>query len=187
VSTQTRVADSLRSGMRMGGRLLGSLAESRLVGDLGRRVSVGGCCCEIPPPCWMPKSLGDVKSYVCAGGTAVLRLRVENCGHTSRSFTIEAAGADKDAVKLSPGSLTLGPMERAVATATVAVGAEARRGQEREALVWVRGCHDHVVRWTVKVEGGSESCHELDVADCPDYVHHWYDHFYCPRPCPNRG
>ena len=27
---------------------------------------------------------------------------------------------------------------------------------------------------------------ELTVEDCPDLVHHWYDHFYCPRPCPNR-
>jgi hypothetical protein len=29
------------------------------------------------------------------------------------------------------------------------------------------------------------------VEDCPDLIHHWYDHFYCPRPCieerSNRG
>jgi hypothetical protein len=21
------------------------------------------------------------------------------------------------------------------------------------------------------------------VEDCPDLLHHWYDHFYCNRPC----
>jgi len=51
-------------------------------------------------------------------------------------------------------------------------------------LVWIRGCVDHVVRWTVKSSRrGSDCCHELEIDDCPDYVHHWYDHFYCPRPC----
>jgi hypothetical protein len=22
------------------------------------------------------------------------------------------------------------------------------------------------------------------VDDCPDNIHHWYDHFYCDRGCP---
>jgi hypothetical protein len=26
-------------------------------------------------------------------------------------------------------------------------------------------------------------CREVDVNDDPDYVLHWYDHFYVTRPC----
>jgi hypothetical protein len=28
------------------------------------------------------------------------------------------------------------------------------------------------------------SCPEVEVDDCPDNIHHWYDHFYCERGCP---
>jgi hypothetical protein len=53
--------------------------------------------------------------------------------------------------------------------------------------VWIHGCVEHAVRWTVRVAGrGGDSCNELDIDDCPDYVHHWYDHFYCARPCGHR-
>jgi len=24
---------------------------------------------------------------------------------------------------------------------------------------------------------------DIEIEDCPDLIHHWYDHFYCPRPC----
>jgi hypothetical protein len=27
---------------------------------------------------------------------------------------------------------------------------------------------------------------EVEIEDCPDLIHHWYDHFYCERPCPSR-
>jgi hypothetical protein len=26
----------------------------------------------------------------------------------------------------------------------------------------------------------------VEVEDCPDLIHHWYDHFYCDRPCTDR-
>ena len=187
MSAQARVADTIRSGARRGGDLLASVAGSPMLGELAGRVMPGGCSCDIPPPCWLPKSLGEVRSAICAGGTAVLRFRITNCAMEERTVRVEVAGGGKADVKLTPAQLALGPMERGVVTATLGLPATASSGEEREALIWVLGCHDHYVRWTVRASGGSDSCHELVVDDCPDYVHHWYDHFYCQRPCPGHG
>ena len=186
MTTQSAVADSIRDGARIGAGLLQALADSRLVGDIGSRLS-RKCSCDIPPPCWMPRSLGEVKSFVCAGGTAVLRLRITNCGADGENFRVEVTNNPKKDVTIAPAALALGSMERGVVTLTLSSKAAASKGEERELLVWVRGCHDHYTRWTVTVGRGADSCHELDVEDCPDYLHHWYDHFYCPRPCPNSG
>ena len=139
--------------------------------------------CKIPPPCWMPQSIGEVACHVCPGGTATVRLRISNCGATRRDIAIEAAGK-ATGVTITPAKLSLGPMEREFVTASVAVPAEAATGQEFEVLLWVRGCRDHYLRWTVKVATrGASCCHEVEVEDCPDPIHHWYDHFYCARPC----
>jgi hypothetical protein len=182
MSTQLRVADSVRMGANLAADLIESLASSSIARDLSRRMPAR-CSCEIPPPCWMPKGLGRVRSRVCPGGTAVLRLRVTNCGASQRAFQIEATGADADDVKLEPAKLALDPMDAATVTATIPVPMSSS-SHEREALVWVHGCHSHFLRWAVGTGGSSDSCHELDVEDCPDYIHHWYDHFYCDHPCP---
>jgi hypothetical protein len=75
-------------------------------------------------------------------------------------------------------------MEREWFRASLPTPEGASPGQRYETLVWVLGCNAHYLRWGVKVaENGADSCHEVKVDDCPDYVHHWYDHFYCNRPC----
>ena len=57
-------------------------------------------------------------------------------------------------------------------------------GRPVEVLLWVVGCNTHYLRWIVEpADGISSSCHEVEIDDCPDFVHHWYDHFYCDRPC----
>jgi hypothetical protein len=101
--------------------------------------------------------------------------------------TIKVAGTNA-AVKAEPASLALGPLEEGVVTLSLAVPAGATKGQTQKSLVWVHGCKDHYFRWTVvAVEAGVVCCAgEVDVEDCPDLIHHWYDHFYCQRPCPNR-
>ena len=140
-------------------------------------------CCDIPPACWLPRSLGEVRSFVCAGATASVRVRVTNC--QPRSSSIEVAFAEAAAGKVEPASATLGPMERKSFNASVAVPANVDKGHEIETLLWVRGCNAYYLRWIVEVrENASQSCcHEIEVEDCSDYVHHWYDHFYCDRPC----
>jgi len=139
--------------------------------------------CEIPPPCWMPRPLGEIHSLVCPGGTAVVRIRVTNC--QARASRVRAAFAEgKFAAEVTPDELVLSPMERGWFTATVAVPADACKGEKTERLLWVRGCNAHYLRWTVEpADGVASSCHEIQVDDCPDPIHHWYDHFYCDRPC----
>jgi hypothetical protein len=143
------------------------------------------CGCKIPPPCWMPQSAGCVVSHVCPGSPAVLCIRITNCGPGERTINVDDAG--KNVVTFKPNVLTLGPMETGVVTVTLASSAGSCEDGDREqnALVWVRGCKDHYVRWKVKTvkRGATSCCHEICVEDCPDFIHHWYDHFYCARPC----
>lgn len=96
---------------------------------------------------------------------------------------VETSGKTRG-VTIEPPNLALGPMERDFVTASVPVPTDAISGQEGEVLLWVHGCQNHYLRWTVKVASrGASCCHEVGVEDCPDLVHHWYDHFYCERPC----
>jgi hypothetical protein len=143
---------------------------------------VPSCSCKIPPPCWMPHSAGCVVSHVCAGSPAVLCLRVTNCGNTDRTISFDDAG--KNVVTFQPSTITLGPMETGVVSATLTSSSSACEDGEQTILVWIHGCKDHYVRWTVKTtKRGAACCHEVCVEDCPDFIHHWYDHFYCARPC----
>jgi hypothetical protein len=146
----------------------------------------GGCGCTIPPPCWAPKPMGDITSHICAGSTATLRIRVTNCGYTRRAIRIEAP--KESGITVTPAGLELEPLERAYVSLSIPAAADAAEGSEKEYLVWVRGCNNHYLRWTVRVTcRGGCSCHEIAVEDCPELVHHWYDHFYCRRPCTNRN
>lgn len=184
--------DLLEQGMRVGTDLLDTLSRGPL-GQLASSVqkqnvpSLGKHCgCDIPPPCWMPKPLGDLVSHVCPGGAATVRLLVTNCSLTPRVVQVQAAGKDAAKVTITPATATIAPMEEAAFVASVAVSGEAAECESHKVLLWVRGCHLHYLRWTVEVRSrGGHACHEVDVHDCPDLVHHWYDHFYCQRPCPH--
>jgi hypothetical protein len=144
------------------------------------------CGCKIPPPCWMPQSAGCVVSRVCSGTPAVLCIRVTNCGSTERTISFDDAG--KHLVTFQPSALTLGPMETGTVSATLASSSSPCESGEQTALVWIRGCKEHYVRWTVQTvkRAGAGCCHEICVEDCLDFIHHWYDHFYCARPCPSQ-
>jgi hypothetical protein len=149
------------------------------------QIKAAAPACYVPPPCWMPKKLGDCISYTsnCATATATVRIVVTNCDRVSRTIQVRTEGAE--GVTVSPQTATLNPMNRAtfIVTMTVPQGTDA--GKQFESLVWVEGCNQHFLRWTVNVGTvAADSCHELAVDDCPDYRHHWYDHFYCNRGCP---
>jgi hypothetical protein len=151
----------------------------------GTGCSPRGGSCTIPPPCWMPQPLGECVSHVTQCNTACIRIVVTNCDRTRRTVTVQATGKGAQKVTISPPSLDLGPMERDTITACVAIPDDAKTGEKIESLLWVRGCKEYFLRWTVSVGTvGMDSCHEIEVCDCPDTVHHWYDHFYCVRPCP---
>ena len=137
-------------------------------------------CCQIPPPCWMPRELTPVSSHVCPGSMASLRFRITNCGMNSRTFTVEA----DQGTTVNPALLELEPFRRGRLTVSFVAPATSSDGESKELLVFVHGCKSYYVRWTIRTSNrGCDCCHEIDVADCPDQIHHWYDHFYCQRAC----
>ena len=190
VGEATRLfADFLDQGMRLAARMLEiQVPSTGALVEVAQRAIRSAGPCDIPTPCWMPESLGEVRSRVCPGATAIVRLTITNCGATARIVEVQAAGATSG-VEIKPEKLQLPPMERATVTASVAVPASASAGESREILLWVRGCRDHVLRWTVDVATRGDSCKvdEVKVEDCPDLIHHWYDHFYCEHPCSHRS
>ncbi len=175
------MVDLLDRGVRLSVDAVDAVRERTRGGFELPSLPTSSCGCDIPPPCWYPKKAGEVTSHVCPGGTATLRIRVTNCGPTRR--TVQVRG--EKPIKVAPATLQLDPMESGVATASLTVPTGQSAGIEQEHLVWIHGCHDHFVRWTIgTAKRGADSCHELEVDDCPDYLHHWYDHFYCVHPCP---
>jgi hypothetical protein len=131
----------------------------------------------------MPEPLCGVGSEGCPGGEARVRLRIANCGPAARRIRVQALG-DPAGLAVSPPDLNLGPYQRGFVVVSVTIPAAAAKGEEREFVLMVRGCRDHVLRWTVRASTSEAcSCDTVEVEDCPDLIHHWYDHFYCARGC----
>lgn len=142
--------------------------------------------CHIPPPCWMPQPLGECVSHVSDCGKACVRLVITNCDRVPRTIDVRVKGA-ADLVTVSPASVTIDPMDCKEVELCLEVPRDTPKGHEYKSIVWVEGCKQHYLVWKVSVGTlGVDSCHEVEVEDCPDYVHHWYDHFYCVRPCFNQ-
>ncbi|WP_298918680.1 hypothetical protein [uncultured Roseobacter sp.] len=183
--TMDAMSDVLSRQLDLSGDIVDSLADSarRFLSGLSQNVGPGSC--EIPEPCWMPHDLGEYHCDLCKGSSGTMEIRITNTDYRARNFTIVAAGPDAGRVSLTPNSFSLGPKERRTVTARFdAALDDTVHCAELEALIWVMGCNSHFLRWTIDV-GKSERacCHHVDVFDQPDYVHHWYDHFYCVRPC----
>jgi hypothetical protein len=140
--------------------------------------------CHVPPPCWMPSQLCDVVSRACGCGTVTIRLVVTNCDRAPRVYSVRTDGVA--GVTVTPATLTINPLRRGSFDVSFQVPDKTEPGAEFETLVWLEGCRQHVLRWTIQAvrSGCSDSTHEITVDDCPDFRHHWYDHFYCNRPCP---
>jgi hypothetical protein len=154
-----------------------------LVGASTARSSQG---CEIPPPCWEPRPAGTCRIQVTPGGTATLRVHATNCDWTRRVVGITALGKIAAWLKFEPTSLIIDPQEQQTFIVTLHVPDSVKAGQSLSGPLLVRGCLDHFARIEVSVAecAGCASC-DIHVKDCPDHIHHWYDHFYCPRPCRN--
>ena len=184
------IGELFNQGVKLGMAMFGPLVSgsAQMVGSLLQNLKQAhdASCGSIPDPCWQPRRLGEVKSFVCAGGTATVRLRVENCTWTKRQVHVSVLNPG-EGVTVTPGNLDLGPMERGVTAVSLAIAPTASEGQERELLILVRGCNNHFLRWIVKAttHGVNTCCGEVEVKDCADHVHHWYDHFYCHRDCNN--
>jgi hypothetical protein len=174
----------LAAEMRMGRELLEAVGLP--VPDLRRALRRRPGCCDVPPPCWMPRPLGECVSAAAACERACVRLRLTNCDRARRQVRVGVMRAPEGwKVSVAPAAPVLGPFERVTVEVCLEVPQGTAEGETHEMLVWVRGCREHYLRWTVRVApcGRATSCHEVAVDDCPDHRHHWYDHFYCERGC----
>jgi len=184
------VRNLFEHGAQIGMGILGALGQSSSQALCetvqGRRPlgALGDCdTCDVPAPCWEPQPLGQVTSFVAPGGQGTIRFRITNCGFSARTITF-ASIKPVPGLTFSPPSLTLGPLERGIVSASLQVPATAKQGEEHELVLLVHGCKNYYLRWVIKVAAcGVDMCNEVEVNDCPDMIHHWYDHFYCHRHC----
>jgi hypothetical protein len=192
--------DGLESGLKslINAQLLLGKEVLKLLGGAGRAAGSmasgiglpkGSSCCDVPEPCWMPLPLGEVKCVLRPGDSGTVCLVVTNGDFRPHTYQFAATGKSAAHVGFSTAAVTLGPKERIAVTATFTVPREGKDGEDcrcidHEALIWVRGCRNHYLRWTVdELANSKPCCHEVVVNDDPDYVLHWYDHFYVTRPC----
>lgn len=170
-------------------RLLGNAGGAALDSIGGMRLPKGGCSCDIPPPCWMPLPLGEKRCRLAPGDKGTVCLVVTNGDFRPHTYQFAATGKSAANVSFSTAAASLGPQERVAVTATFTVPRDHKptddcRCLDHDLLLWVRGCRNHYLRWTLdEVAQGQPCCHEVTVNDEPDYVQHWYDHFYVARPC----
>ncbi len=158
------------------------LASALAAGTLGQR---GRGCCEIPPPCWEPRPAGRCVLTLAPGSVGTLRVHVTNCGWTAETVAITALGHLAAWMTFVPTHMALHPQERATFVARVQVPTEVKPGTSLTGPLLVLGCIDHFVRLEVTVAecAAGELCCDIAIDDCQDQIHHWYDHFYCARPC----
>jgi hypothetical protein len=150
---------------------------------LATRASPG---CEIPPPCWEPRNAGTCCLTLIPGSVGTVRVRITNCQWSRQIFTISALGKMAGWINLAPTTVIVDPQETATILVSVSVPANMKPGESMSGPLIVRGCLNHFARIDVNVTDcvGLNSCN-INIKDCPDHVHHWYDHFYCYRPCQN--
>ena len=170
-------------------KLLGGAGGGMLDKLSCMKMPKGHGCCEVPAPCWMPLSLGEVCCQLKPGDKGTVCLVVTNGDFRQHNYQFEASGKSAGLVSFSQAGAVLGPKERIAVTATFTVPREGQtaadcRCIDHDLLLWVRGCRNHYLRWTIdEVAKSKPCCHEVIVDDRPDYVLHWYDHFYVARPC----
>ncbi len=156
-----------------------------LVGSLAS-VRTSGCAsgCAIPPPCWEPQPAGRCTLTLSPGASGTIRVHVSNCGWDRHVVVLTALGKIAGWMTFTPTTLVLDPLQRSTFEVTVKVPDGVKAGETLVGPLLIRGCIDHFVRVEVRVAecGGCAGC-DISVDDCPDQVHHWYEHFYCPRPC----
>ncbi|MBV9248455.1 MAG: hypothetical protein JO227_04315 [Acetobacteraceae bacterium] len=186
---ETSLKKLLEANLTLGGevlKLFGAGASGAMSGLGALKMPKFGSCCDIPDPCWMPHLAGEAHCCLAPGGSGEIRMTVTNTDRVPRSFSITAAGFGAPLVSFSATSIALGPKERTLVTATIAIpSSQAPQSAPYDVVIWVRGCREHYLRWIVRITAESRTCcYEVDIDDEPNYIVHWYDHFYCPRPCP---
>ncbi|MGH7502067.1 MAG: hypothetical protein ACREL7_09945 [Longimicrobiales bacterium] len=162
-------------------------APARVAAALASTLARGGSPgCQIPPPCWEPRPSGTCRLAIPPGCPGTIRVNVTNCEWNRRIVGITALGKLAGWLTFQPTTLVLDPHESATFIVTVHVPDGVKPGFVLSGPLIIRGCLDHFAHIEVRVtECAGQTCCDLAVHDCQDHVHHWYDHFYCQRPCRN--
>ncbi|MCG8312080.1 MAG: hypothetical protein MI976_02590 [Pseudomonadales bacterium] len=143
-------------------------------------------CCQIPEPCWMPKSLGEYHCEVCDSGKVSLTLLMTNEDYLPRTYKLSRRGDTVGKVNFSVNELRLQPKERTKVTVTFDAPNKPSHCDVAcyDLLIWIDSCRDYYLRWVICTSHKpNPCCLEVPLLDRPDYVVHWYDHFYCQRHC----
>lgn len=190
IAAQLGLGKELLKAFIAGGNILADGAK-------GMSLPQGSSCCDIPDPCWMPRSLGEIKCNLAPGAEGEVCIDIVNEDFRAHSYEIKPAGQDAGAVQIDQKdrSFNLGPKERRTVSVRVIVPKTDRDPDRRESccecddldlLIWVRGCAEHYLRWIICRDEKAKKpcCHCVCVEDAPDYELHWYDHFHVMRPCP---
>jgi hypothetical protein len=185
------LAEAVDRARQIGEGLLGTVTD--LIGDLADRgrdafASTKGMArpsCQCSRVCWMPDERPPIVSRVSPCGTATVCFTVRNCGLEPREVFVATTGEHADLAVGAPASAVIGALDSATLVAKVALPEDTT---EARLILWVRGCKDTAVRWTVKTSSSplQVSSHHVFVEDCPDTQHHWHDHFAQARDCRNR-
>lgn len=177
---QRAVMNLVREEINVGAALIDAIGV-----PMGRKRGRSCKCCEVPPPCWMPQPLDDHVSHIAECRSASLSLLVTNRSTQSRAVQITVSGTGANLVQVTPAAASIHPFDRVTFDLQVNVPQNIASGVLVDVLVMVHGCRTFYFRWIVSVGTiGRSCCTEVEIDDGPDLVHHWYDHFYCPRPCP---
>jgi hypothetical protein len=184
----TLLADAVDTARGLGRRL--AAAAGDVAGQVDERLaalpSPVACSCGHHRACWMPDERRPLRSRVSGCGTARVTIEVRSCGLAERDVFVAATGADAGLAHGSPSSARVGAFDTAELVAEV----DLPEGQSTaHLLLWVRGCHDTVIPWTVSSSDDDcdgRSSHTVRIDDCPDTHHHWSDHFAQPKPCRGR-
>jgi hypothetical protein len=156
-----------------------------LAGSLTGPVSrLGSSGCEIPPPCWEPRPAGTCTLVLPPGGAGTIRVHVANCDWSRGVVVLTSTGKIAGWMTFQPTTMVIDAQSHGTFRVTVRVPEGVEPGETLSGPLLVRGCLDHFVRVVVRVaECADGGCCDASVRDCHDQIHHWYDHFYCPRPC----
>lgn len=142
--------------------------------------------CQIPQPCWMPTSLGEVHCEICESGRGTLTIWLTNEDYQPQTYRFSNKSDGVSGLTFSPAEVTLEAKQRTKIVAVFDAPPQPKGSVMScyDLLIWIDSCRDYYLRWTLSTSPCPKPCCvEVCVEDIPDYELHWYDHFYSLKPC----
>ncbi|MEJ2889218.1 hypothetical protein [Actinomycetospora aeridis] len=141
----------------------------------GVRCTHPGCRGAASTPIWVPRWLGEL--HTAHGPDATLHLDVRNASAWSRTLTVES-----DSPRALPEVAALQLAPHSARSILVALTDADGVRDPLDALIRVRGAHEHQLRWVVRAAKGLPRRTGATIVDAPVLVHEWSDHFSASPP-----